>query len=136
MVKEIVKDIIFLSQKSQPATIADKQIVQDLLDTLQANIEECVGLAANMIGESKRIIVVNIGVVNIPMINPIITKKSNPYQTAEGCLSLEGMRRTTRYDMIEVEYLDENFKKKKQIFTKGTAQVIQHEIDHCDGIVI
>ncbi|MDD5936546.1 MAG: peptide deformylase [Clostridiales bacterium] len=136
MVKEIVKDIIFLSQKSQPATIADKQIVQDLLDTLQANIEECVGLAANMIGESKRIIVVNIGVVNIPMINPIITKKSNPYQTAEGCLSLEGMRRTTRYDMIEVEYLDEKFKKKKQIFTKGTAQVIQHEIDHCDGIVI
>ena len=136
MVRPIIKDVIFLSQKSEPATIMDKQVVQDLMDTLKANEEECVGLAANMIGVKKRIIVVTIGVINVPMINPVIISKSDPYETVEGCLSLTGMRRTTRYDEIEVEYWDENFKKHKQKYTKWTAQVIQHEIDHCDGIVI
>ncbi len=136
MVRPIIKDVIFLSQKSEPATIMDKQVVQDLMDTLKANEEDCVGLAANMIGVKKRIIVVTIGVINVPMINPVIISKSDPYETVEGCLSLTGMRRTTRYDEIEVEYWDENFKKHKQKYTKWTAQVIQHEIDHCDGIVI
>lgn len=136
MIRPIIKDVIFLSQKSEPATIMDKQVVQDLMDTLKANEEECVGLAANMIGVKKRIIVVTIGVINVPMINPVIISKSDPYETVEGCLSLTGMRRTTRYDEIEVEYWDESFKKHKQKYTKWTAQVIQHEIDHCDGIVI
>lgn len=136
MIRPIVKDIIFLSQKSEPATIMDKQVVKDLMDTLKANEEDCVGLAANMIGVKKRIIVVTIGIINVPMINPVIISKSNPYETVEGCLSLTGMRKTTRYDEIEVEYWDENFKKHKQKYTKWNAQVIQHEIDHCDGIVI
>lgn len=136
MVKPIIKDILFLSQKSTPATQADKQVITDLLDTLQANKEHCVGMAANMIGVKKRIIVVSMGFMNIPMINPVITKKSKPYETEESCLSLTGVRKATRYETIEVEYLDANFKKHKQIYSGWTAQIIQHECDHLEGIII
>lgn len=136
MVKPIMRDVFFLNQKSEPATIEDKQVVQDLLDTLKANEAGCVGLAANMIGVKKRIIVVNMGFMNIPMINPMIVKKSDSYETEEGCLSLLGVRKTTRYQDIEVEYQDANFKKQRHKYSGWVAQIIQHEVDHCDGIVI
>ena len=136
MVRTVVKDILFLGQKSAPATQQDASVIDDLLDTLKANAEYCVGMAANMIGEKKRIIVFSMGLMCIPMINPVIIKKSKPYETQEGCLSLTGVRKTTRYDFIEVEYLDRNFEKLKMTFSGWTAQIIQHEIDHCDGIVI
>ena len=136
MVRPIVKDIFFLGQKSEPASRADAAVMTDLLDTLQANAEHCVGMAANMIGVKKRIIVVNMGFVNTIMVNPVITKKSQPYETEEGCLSLAGVRKTTRYEEIEVEFLDRNFKKQRQKYSGWTAQSIQHEVDHCDGILI
>ncbi len=136
MIKPICKDPLFLSRKSLPATKADLPVVDDLLDTLKANAEGCVGMAANMIGVSKRIIVFSLGPMNIPMINPVISKCANPYETEEGCLSLTGVRKTTRYQSIEVEFLDRNFKLQKQAFTGWTAQIIQHEIDHCEGILI
>ena len=129
MIKPIMKDVLFLKQKSDTATKADFAVVIDLLDTLKAN-------EANMIGVAKRIIAVNIGFTNIAMINPYIIWKDNPFETEEGCLSLFGVRKTTRYENIEVEYLDINFKKQKQKFTGWTAQIIQHEVDHCDGIII
>ena len=127
---------MFLKQKADIATKEDLQIVIDLLDTLKANEEHCVGMAANMIGVAKRIIAVNVGFMNIAMINPYIVRKANPFKTEEGCLSLLGVRKTTRYENIEVEYLDINFRKQKQKFTGWTAQIIQHEVDHCDGIII
>ena len=136
MVKKIMHDPLFLAQKSVDATEADKQIVTDLLDTLRANLEHCVGMAANMIGEKKNIIVVAAGPFQFAMINPIITKKSGVYQTEEGCLSLKGVRPCTRYQEIEVDYLDQNFKKQHGKYSGWTAQIIQHEIDHCNGIVI
>ncbi len=136
MVKPIVKDVLFLSRKSQPATPADKQVIIDLLDTLKANEEGCVGLAANMIGVLKNIIVFAHGPFHVPMVNPRIVKKSDPYETEEGCLSLIGLRPCTRYETIEVEYLDRNFVKQRGRFTGWTAQIIQHEIDHCNGIII
>lgn len=131
-----MKDVLFLKQKADIATKEDLQIVIDLLDTLKANEEHCVGMAANMIGVAKRIIAVNVGFMNIAMINPYIVRKANPFETEESCLSLLGVRKTTRYENIEVEYLDINFRKQKQKFTGWTAQIIQHEVDHCDGIII
>ena len=136
MVKQIVKDPFFLQQKSEPATKADKQVVEDLLDTLRANQERCVGMAANMIGVKKRIIVVAMGPFLFPMINPVITKKSGEYQTEESCLSLEGVRPCTRYKEIEVDYLDQDFKPQHGKYKDFTAQIIQHEIDHFEGILI
>lgn len=136
MVKPIMKDVFFLSQKSEPATKADMQVVQDLLDTLKANESACVGMAANMIGVRKRIIVVNMGFVNIPMINPVITKKSGAYETEESCLSLTGVRKTTRYEEIEVEFFDAGWKKQTQKYSGWIAQIIQHECDHLEGIII
>ncbi len=136
MIKSVMKDVVFLNQKSEPATEADKQVVQDLLDTLKANEVACVGLAANMIGVKKRIIAVSMGFANIAMINPMIVKKSGAYETEEGCLSLIGVRKTTRYMDIEVEFQDINFNKQCQKYSGWIAQIIQHEIDHCDGIVI
>jgi len=136
MVRKIVRDPMFLQQKSEPATEADKEIVQDLIDTLNANLERCVGMAANMIGERKQIIVVAVGLIIIPMINPVITNKSGKYETEEGCLSLDGMRRCTRYKEIEVDYLDQNFQKQHGKYNDFIAQVIQHEIDHFSGILI
>ena len=136
MVRTVVKDILFLGQKSEPATQKDAAVIDDLIDTLKANAEHCVGMAANMIGEKLRIIVFSMGVIGIPMINPVITKKSKPYEAEEGCLSLTGVRKTIRYEFIEVDYMDRNFKQQKMEFSGWTAQIIQHEIDHCDGIVI
>ena len=136
MIRPIMRDVVFLNQKSEQATEADKHVIQDLLDTLKANEDGCVGMAANMIGVKKRIIVVSMGFANIPMINPVIVKKSGPYETEEGCLSLLGVRKTTRYKDIEVEFLDAGFKKQRQKYSGWIAQIIQHEVDHCDGIVI
>ena len=136
MIRTIVKDVFFLGQKSEPATKDDRQIARDLLDTLRVHHEECVGMAANMIGEKKRIIVVNIGIGNMIMINPVILSKSGPYETEEGCLSLEGTRKTVRYEEIEIEFTDVTWKKQKKHFSGWTAQIIQHECDHLDGIII
>ena len=136
MVKKIVRDPVFLQQKSEPATEADKQAVTDLLDTLKENRERCVGMAANMIGVKKRIIVVAAGPFMFPMINPVITKKTGKYETEEGCLSLDGVRPCTRYKEIEVDYLDQNFKPQHGKYTDFTAQIIQHEIDHFEGKLI
>ncbi|SDA62557.1 peptide deformylase [Butyrivibrio sp. INlla18] len=136
MIKQIVRDQFFLQQKSEPATEADKQVVEDLLDTLRANQVRCVGMAANMIGVKKRIIVVAMGPFLFPMINPVITKKSGAYETQESCLSLDGVRSCTRYKEIEVDYLDQNFKPQHGKYKDFTAQIIQHEIDHFEGILI
>ncbi|MCR5516537.1 MAG: peptide deformylase [Lachnospira sp.] len=136
MVKRIVKDPLFLQQKSEPATTADKQVIVDLLDTLEANKERCVGMAANMIGVRKQIIVVAAGPFMFAMVNPVITAKKGEYKTEESCLSLEGSRPCTRYEEIEVDYLDENFNKKHGKYTGFTAQIIQHEIQHFSGDLI
>ena len=136
MVKQIVRDIFFLGQPSEPATKADIQVGKDLQDTLRANRERCVGMAANMIGVNKAIIVVAAGPFQFAMVNPVITKKSGEYQTEESCLSLDGARNCTRYKEIEVDYLDQNFKPQHEKYSGWTAQIIQHEIDHCNGIII
>lgn len=136
MVKSIVKDELFLKQKSEMASKSDEAVIIDLIDTLNENSEHCVGMAANMIGVKKRIIVVSIGIDVVPMINPVIIKKLKPYETEEGCLSLIGVRKTKRYETIEVEYEDQNFKKQKQTFQGWVAQIIQHEVDHLEGIII
>ena len=136
MIKKITRDPMFLAQKSVDATEADKQVISDLLDTLRANLDHCVGMAANMIGVSKNIIVVAAGPFQFAMINPVITKKSGEYKTEEGCLSLDGVRPCIRYEEIEVDYLDSNFKPQHGKYSGFTAQVIQHEIDHCCGVVI
>lgn len=136
MIKEIMKDVLFLSQPSIPATRKDLQVGQDLLDTLKANAERCVGMAANMIGVSKRIIVVNMGKINVVMYNPKIVKRSKAFETQEGCLSLNGERPCTRYEEIVVVYQDERFKQHQEKFTGWTAQIIQHECDHLEGIII
>lgn len=136
MIRNIVKDVLFLEQKSEPATKEDVEVINDLIDTLRENLDHCVGMAANMIGVKKRILVFSVGNIIVPMVNPVILKKENPYEAEESCLSLEGFRKTTRYETIEVEYLDRNFKKHKQIFTGFTAQIIQHEVDHFEGIII
>lgn len=136
MIKPICKDTFILSRKSVPATEADMPVVNDLLDTLKANADRCVGMAANMIGVSKRIIVFSIGTMNIPMLNPAIVKHTDSYEAEEGCLSLDGVRKTIRYRTIDVEFLNRKFEKQKQTFTGFPAQIIQHEIDHCNGILI
>jgi peptide deformylase len=136
MIRPICKDIISLSQKAVPATEADMPVLEDLMDTLRANADRCVGLAANMIGVNRRIIVFSAGPMIVPMVNPVITKRSGPYETEEGCLSLDGVRKTTRYQSIEVEFMNRSFEKQKQVFTGFPAQIIQHEVDHCDGILI
>ena len=136
MVRPIMRDPLFLAGKSAPATEADKQVVQDLLDTLKANQDRCVGMAANMIGVRKNIIVVAAGPFMFAMINAKITRRKGAYQTEEGCLSLDGVRRTTRYQEIEVEYYDFNWKKQRQKLSGWTAQICQHEIDHLSGKII
>ena len=136
MIRPIVKDVFFLGQKSEPAAKQDLSVGQDLMDTLRANQEHCVGMAANMIGVKKRVIIVNMGILNVVMYNPVIVKKDMPYETEEGCLSLIGVRKTTRYQNIEVEYYDSAWKKHRQAYTGWTAQIIQHECDHLEGIII
>ena len=136
MIKPIVKDVFFLGQKSDLATKQDLPVGQDLQDTLVANQNRCVGMAANMIGVRKRISIVNIGFMNLVMYNPVILKKDTPYETEEGCLSLEDVRKTTRYQNIEVEYLDSSWKKHRQKFSGWTAQIVLHEMDHLEGVII
>ncbi len=136
MIRSIMRDPLFLSQNSEKATQADAQVMMDLMDTLRANQDRCVGMAANMIGVRKRIIAFYAGPFVIGMYNPEIVGRCEPYQTEEGCLSLDGQRRTTRYQRIEVSYQDQNFKPQKLSYAGWTAQIIQHEIDHCDGILI
>lgn len=136
MVREINHDTFFLGQKSEPATEADKGVAQDLLDTLKAHTDGCVGMAANMIGVKKNIIAVSMGPVDVVMFNPVIMRKSKPYEAEEGCLSLDGARKTTRYQEIDVVYQDMDFKKHRQSFSGFIAEIIQHECDHLEGILI
>ena len=136
MIKPIVKDIFFLRRKAETATREDIQVGIDLQDTLRANREACVGMAANMIGVNKRVIIVNMGFVDVVMFNPVLIKEDTPYETEEGCLSLTGVRKTTLYENIEVEYLDMNWKKQRQKLSGWTAQICQHELDHLEGIII
>ncbi|MBQ6450402.1 MAG: peptide deformylase [Solobacterium sp.] len=136
MIRPIVRDIMFLSQKAEAAGTADLGIAQDLQDTLNAHRQECVGMAANMIGCRKRMIIVSLGPVNTVMLNPVITKKSEPFETEEGCLSLSGTRKTTRYRKITLQYQDLSMQKHTQEFSGWTAQIIQHECDHLQGIII
>ena len=136
MVRKIIRDPMFLHQKSALATETDVQVITDLLDTLNANLDKCVGMAANMIGERKRILVVAMGPFVFPMINPVITQKTGKYETEEGCLSLDGVRSCTRWQEIEVDYLDREFKPKHAKYSGFTAQIIQHEMDHFEGILI
>jgi len=136
MIKPIVRDILFLKQKAQPATKNDLHVADDLLDTLKANTDRCVGMAANMIGVNKSIIVFSVGPMFFTMFNPKIIASSDPYETEEGCLSLDGVRKTTRYENITVKYQTRSFETKIQQFSGWTAQIIQHEIDHLNGIII
>ena len=136
MVRNVVRDIFFLGQKSTSAEKKDLRIAIDLKDTLAANKDRCVGMAANMIGEKKRIIIVSLGFEDLIMINPVLLSKDGPYTAEEGCLSLDGIRKTTRYNNIEVEYVDEDWKKHKEKYSGFTAQIIQHEMDHLEGILI
>lgn len=129
-------DPLFLAQKSVLATEEDKELVQDLLDTLRAHLDGCVGMAANMIGVLKNIIVICDGNKQVALVNPKITMKLRPYPAEEGCLSLPGIKKTIRYEEIIVEYQDADFKPKKKKYTGWTAQIIQHEVDHCNGILI
>lgn len=136
MIRPIMKDQFFLSRKSQPATKEDLPIAQDLMDTLTAHRQECVGMAANMIGVLKRIIIFDNSGTYTVMFNPEIIAKSGAFETKEGCLSLTGQRDTTRYTTIKVRYQDMAFRPKVSTFTGWPAQIIQHEIDHCNGILI
>ena len=136
MVKPITKDPIFLAQKSVPATILDLPVAQDLKDTLEAHREGCVGMAANMIGVNKRIIVFDDHGSATVMFNPELVKCSGAYETEEGCLSLSGVRKTRRWRQIKVRYQNERFETRLKTYTGFTAQIIQHEIDHCNGVLI
>lgn len=136
MIKPINHDQAILAQTAKIATAADQQVVTDLLDTLAAHRDECVGMAANMIGINKSIIVVQMGMIAIPMINPTITKKSIPTTEVEGCLSITGQKAVQRYHQITVKYLDRNFEPHEQEFSDWIAQIIQHEVDHCHGILV
>ena len=136
MVKQIVRDVFFLGQKSEPATKDDLQVGRDLQDTLNANRGRCVGMAANMIGVKKNIIIVNMGFADVVMLNPVLVSKNGIYETEEGCLSLEGVRKTKRYREIEVEYYDFDWKKQKLKLKDWPAQIVQHEMDHLSGKII
>ena len=138
MIRPIMKDPVFLGRASEPAKNCpeDLQTAQDLLETLEAHREGCVGMAANMIGVPKRIICVSVGPMVLTMLNPVIVKKSGAYEAEEGCLSLAGVRTTTRYQAIEVEWQDLSFRKMLTRYEGWTAQIIQHEVDHLEGILI
>ena len=136
MICEICKDEFFLRLPSREATAEDMDIAQNLLDTLEAHSDGCVGMAANMIGVNKRIIAFDCEGTYMVMFNPVILKKEGAYQTEEGCLSLSGSRRTERFQSIKVQWQNEKFQTRVKTFTGWTAQIIQHEIDHCNGILI
>ena len=136
MVREICKDEVFLAQKAEPATPADLEVAADLLETLKAHKDSCVGMAANMIGVNKRIIAFDNEGTYMVLFNPEILKKSGPCQAQEGCLSLTGLRPAKRWQSIKVRYQNEKFQERLKTFTGWTAQIIQHEIDHCEGVII
>lgn len=137
MIREIMKDETFLSQKAEPAGEEDLETARDLLDTLRAHREGCVGMAANMIGVNKRVIAFQTEEDQyMVMFNPEIVKRSGPYQAEEGCLSLTGVRTAKRWQSIKVRYENERFQVRLKTFTGWTAEIIQHEIDHCEGILI
>ena len=136
MIREIVHDPLLLAQKSEPATEEDCRIIADLADTLKANRERCVGMAANMIGERKCIIAFYNGPILMIMVNPKIIKKSGEYTAEEGCLSLAGTKQAKRWQEITVSYQDENFQLHTNTFRGFTAQIIQHECDHCEGVLV
>ncbi|MBE5778275.1 MAG: peptide deformylase [Clostridiales bacterium] len=136
MIRPIVKDTFFLQQKSQPATPADAAHGQDLLDTLNAHLHECVGMAGNMIGVNKRIIVIRDGHSSRLMYNPVLLGSMGPYTQEEGCLSLSGTRTAQRFNIIRVKFQDENFLPREETFTGFTAAIVQHEMAHLDGILI
>ena len=136
MVREIMKDEVFLAEASEKATAEDTEIARDLLETLEAHKAGCVGMAANMIGVHKRIIAFDNEGSYMVMFNPEIVKKSGAYETEEGCLSLTGTRKTRRWQSIKVQYPNEKMQIRLKTFTGWTAQIIQHEIDHCNGIII
>ena len=136
MIREIMHDKSFLSQKAEPAMPEDLPVAQDLLDTLTSHKDGCVGMAANMIGMNKRIIAFDNEGTYMVMYNPEIVKKSGPYQAEEGCLSLSGVRKAKRWKSIKVQYQNEKFQTRLKTFTGWTAQIIQHEIDHCEGVLI
>ena len=136
MVREICKDEAFLAQKAEPATADDLVVAQDLLDTLVAHRDGCVGMAANMIGVNKRIIVFDSEGKYMVMFNPVIVRRSGVYEAEEGCLSLTGTRHTKRFQAIKVQWQNEKFQTRLKTFTGWTAEIIQHEIDHCEGMII
>ena len=136
MIRPIMQDPIFLAQKSRPATAEDLPVIQDLKDTLFAHREGCVGMAANMIGKQIRIIIVDDRGTPLIGVNPRIVGKSGEYEAEEGCLSLTGKRKAIRYEKIRVAYENEKLQPKSRTFTGWTAQIIQHEMDHCEGILI
>ena len=136
MIREICRDETFLAQKAAPATADDLATAQDLLDTLTAHKDGCVGMAANMIGVCKRIIAFDNEGTYMVMFNPVIVRQSGPYEAQEGCLSLSGVRKTKRFQTIKVQWQNEKFQTRLKTFTGWTAEIIQHEIDHCDGILI
>lgn len=136
MVREICKDEAFLARKAEPATADDLVVAQDLLDTLVAHRDGCVGMAANMIGVNKRIIVFDSEGKYMVMFNPVIVRRSGVYEAEEGCLSLTGTRKTKRFQTIKVQWQNEKFQTRRKTFTGWTAEIIQHEIDHCEGMII
>lgn len=136
MEKRIVRDVLFLSQVSKAASQEDLYLAKDLKDTLLANRETCVGLAANMIGVQKRVIIFNLGLVPIVMFNPVLLSYKGPYETEEGCLSLTGVRPTTRYETITVSYRDSKWQEQTIMLTGFPAQICQHELDHLEGRII
>ena len=136
MIREICRDETFLAQKAAPATADDLATAQDLLDTLTAHKDGCVGMAANMIGVCKRIIAFDNDGTYMVMFNPVIVKQSGPYEAQEGCLSLSGVRKTKRFQTVKVQWQNEKFQTRLKTFTGWTAEIIQHEIDHCEGILI
>ena len=136
MEKKIVRDVLFLSQVSKPVSQEDLYLAKNLQDTLLANRETCVGLAANMIGVQKRVIIFNLGLVPMVMFNPILLSYKGPYETEEGCLSLTGVRTTTRYETITVSYRDSKWQEQTITLTGFPAQICQHELDHLEGRII
>ena len=136
MIREICRDETFLAQKAAPATADDLATAQDLLDTLTAHKDGCVGMAANMIGVCKRIIAFDNEGTYMVMFNPVIVRQSGPYEAQEGCLSLSGVRKTKRFQAVKVQWQNEQFQTRLKTFTGWTAEIIQHEIDHCEGILI
>ena len=136
MIREICRDETFLAQKAAPATADDLATAQDLLDTLTAHKDGCVGMAANMIGVNKRIIAFDNEGTYMVMFNPVIVRQSGPYEAEEGCLSLSGVRKTKRFQTVKVQWQNEKFQTRLKTCTGWTAEIIQHEIDHCEGILI